>query len=695
MSSEDVVKVLKDLPLKVQTSSLASRKEVFTDVQAILPNPALNEPVVRGICKVIQLAVSRYRDSVSQKFLLNIVSSLSEIHPDWTIKHLTPVISNLASANSSIIATKSTAQECIHVLSWSCCLVTNAYSKSNSENKKEFQDVCESQAILLSCIFAAEHSKKIAKAYNVLQSQWNYNPDIIVPLYKETIFVIPESLHNIVFGATLLKHVYETKKLEHVATLKPHLLGKFVKIVVGSKTKVPTYVVDACHPMLILVDHNEFSGFILPAIQKAMLRNPELILQVLPNLLSNLSLDLSQYTDAITKSVAGSLCSNDEESRIKAAEAMKALSLQCSDSNAIWCTSDLLFKRLGGSQGKITVADHKIAILQALGNLSFNSIAGSSIQLISAKIVEQFIYVLETEVHEKTLLHCVEMLGLWCTKFTREIPQQLVKWIDTCQTLKQFTPFVRAAYFSALADCCNFLTAPQLQTHVNSLLKVVEKAAAQPLQMGLLREALAATCLLLKMASTHAYEMDLSSVYIIILDMDKQLFLSDKFLSQSSPEALCQVVWLCEVILLEHASNLLGGVGPINRALVLSLINGRSAKSQIHAILQRLFSSLQGTSIAVALLDQITEMLIGNRLQWSTPPKENSEAIDVSGCTEVKPRELVEAITTICSGSNLSWDDRQLLALRSVLACYHPFVGYGPSLSAEISQIIVAGCSTS
>lgn len=55
-------------------------------------------------------------------------------------------------------------------------------------------------------------------------------------------------------------------------------------------------------------------------------------------------------------------------------------------------------------------------------------------------------------------------------------------------------------------------------------------------QMGLVREGLAATVLLLKIASTGAFEVDLSLVHSVILDMDKQLFLSEKFLSQSTPE---------------------------------------------------------------------------------------------------------------------------------------------------------------
>lgn len=70
--------------------------------------------------------------------------------------------------------------------------------------------------------------------------------------------------------------------------------------------------------------------------------------------------------DYFLLSVLGSLCSNDEEARNKAAETMKCLSLQCSNGDAVYDVADHLFQVLNGSQGKITVADHKIAILQVV-----------------------------------------------------------------------------------------------------------------------------------------------------------------------------------------------------------------------------------------------------------------------------------------------------------------------------------------
>lgn len=43
--------------------------------------------------------------------------------------------------------------------------------------------------------------------------------------------------------------------------------------------------------------------------------------------------------------------------------------------------------------------------------------------------MEHFLKVLETEVHEKTLVHALEMLSKWGAKFT-QIPKKLVDWFE-------------------------------------------------------------------------------------------------------------------------------------------------------------------------------------------------------------------------------------------------------------------------
>lgn len=55
------------------------------------------------------------------------------------------------------------------------------------------------------------------------------------------------------------------------------------------------------------MSHDEFKGMMLPALQKAMLRNPEIILECVGLILGGVNLDLSVYAGDIGKSLIGEI----------------------------------------------------------------------------------------------------------------------------------------------------------------------------------------------------------------------------------------------------------------------------------------------------------------------------------------------------------------------------------------------------
>lgn len=59
--------------------------------------------------------------------------------------------------------------------------------------------------------------------------------------------------------------------------------------------------------------------------------------------------------------------------------------------------------------------------------MSENGVTGNSYQVLAACATEHFLKVLETEVHEKTLIHALEMLSKWGAKFT-QVPKKLIDW---------------------------------------------------------------------------------------------------------------------------------------------------------------------------------------------------------------------------------------------------------------------------
>lgn len=66
---------------------------------------------------------------------------------------------------------------------------------------------------------------------------------------------------------------------------------------------------------------------------------------------------------------------------------------------------------------------------QTIGNFSLNSVTNDdNSQKIAELVVDQFIKVLDNEMHEKTLSHAIQMLSLWSPSFKKSIPKPLLLW---------------------------------------------------------------------------------------------------------------------------------------------------------------------------------------------------------------------------------------------------------------------------
>lgn len=82
-------------------------------------------------------------------------------------------------------------------------------------------------------------------------------------------------------------------------------LDTFIKTLVSCKTKPLSSIIKGCYPFLKRFNHDNFKNNLLPALQKAMLRNPEVILEAVGLIISGLNIDLSQYALDLGSSIIG------------------------------------------------------------------------------------------------------------------------------------------------------------------------------------------------------------------------------------------------------------------------------------------------------------------------------------------------------------------------------------------------------
>ena len=236
--------------------------------------------------------------------------------------------------------------------------------------------------------------------------------------------------------------------------------------------------------------------------------------------------------------------------------------------------------------------------------------------------------------------------------------------------LKTSTPLVRIAYIKCMLNSFNSNTIHQASVLVPVLLKAVERAVAQPSQCLSVTEGLCATCMLLQLISVVGEkENNFQNLWNVVLDMDKQIFVSEKFLSLTGDDGLIYVMQLCEKLLLDYRDKLNGKNSPLYRAVIHCVVlSSAKTRRKCLKILKRMVAGLSRAVLARALFQGLGSFLETVKMQ------NKIEKDQTDGGNEVSPHALVECITSLCSSPNLPPEDVQLLALDAFLPAHHPFV---------------------
>lgn len=663
MADVELAKALKDLPNRVQTASKKERREILQNVANVLSNPGINDKIVNGICKVVSLTLHRYKDGASQSYVRNLIVELIKQQPEATIKHMTTVISEQATWHKNVIATLNTALTAYIALKWSTLLICYGYNERRvTEMDEHLVKLIEAQANLSAAALASADKKLANKVYTLLAHEWIAITDI--EAYAGHLTKLELGNGVIILSSLLTKYLVITKRNDLVEQLKTNMIDAFIKVTISCKKKPDLYVVDAAMPLLRRLTHEEFKTQLLPALQKAMLRNPEIIIESVGHILNGLSLDLSQYSQEISKGLFANLHSKEDLVRDEAVEACRKLALQCSDTTALEMLLSSVFAVFHGSEGKLTVATHKISVLQGAGNLSYNVASGTSVQKLAETACEHFVKVLETEVHEKTLIHALEMMALWSKKFSSNVPKIVVDAFKKGMAAKTSTAAVRTAYiklfFSTSASSYSGVIAPILA-------QAITRAMQQCAQPAAVTEGLVASYLLLKFVLADQVENDKQSV--LWNAIDEQIFFSEKFLSTCSDDILYNLMLLCERLVTEFSDKLNEkALTGIHRAIVSCATAPHSTTRQrCFPLIKKIMTGLSTYAPAQALLTEFNKFL--ENVKIKSESEENKEETSMG---EITGRCLTDGLLAICSGSFLFEAHTYQMTRDALLPSHHP-----------------------
>ncbi|XP_024940665.1 eIF-2-alpha kinase activator GCN1 isoform X2 [Cephus cinctus] len=583
-----------------------------------------------------------------------------------TIKHMSNAITEQAVWHKNVVPTYNTALTAYLTLKWSVLVVRHGINNGSKESWLELPKLIEAQTNLSAAALASAEKKLSEKVYTLFTHEWKLVP-AIEEKYIEVLMKLEASNGVIVLASLLTRYLVETKKDDLIDKLKPSMIEALIKVSISCKKKPELYVVDAAASLLKRVSHEEFKNLLLPALQKAMLRNPEIIIESVGRILSGMSLDLSQYSQDISKGLFANLHSKEDLVRDEAADACRRLALQCSDSTALENLLSSLFAVFHGSEGKLTVATHKISVLQGAGNLSYNVVSGSNIQKLTETACSHFIKVLETEVHEKTLIHALEMMSLWCKKFANDIPKSVIDAFKKGMAAKTSTAGVRTAYIKLLSwtpiTSHSAMIAPILT-------QAITRATTQSAQPAAVTEGLLATYLLLKLVLAGQVENDKQS--ILWNAVDDQLFFSEKFLSTCGDDILYYLMLLCERLVTEFSDRLNEkALGGIYRAIVACVTAPKSSiRRKCAPVLKKMLTGLNSYELVEALLLEFNKFLETAKIRVDSEKESKEE----TSSGEVSGRSLADGLMAICSGSFLFEVPSMQITRDALIPAHHPTI---------------------
>ncbi|XP_078600399.1 stalled ribosome sensor GCN1-like [Branchiostoma floridae x Branchiostoma japonicum] len=689
MADSQTTEILRHFSSRATTSSTSEQLCLLRDLVPCVGKPDFPEQAVKGLIRLFTLSIQRYRDKASRRAVEDAIRSMGNIHPDTTTKQLLATLEDIGKDWQNPRPSPALCVVSLTGLRWSCLILHTTFSGTEKCTGALWTKLVKIQSALLHTTAVCRKASISLGAYKVLKSAWVKLPGLAAAC-GETLCSLEPSLVLMCLVGAVMRYFTETKDMDNINKFKSPLLDLYIKSVLSGKTSPPQHVLVNCESLLRHANHKDFKEKLLPAVQKAVLRNAEILMPAICSLLSSVSLDLSQYTQDISKILGSQLHSKDDTTCEETGRAFKILAQQCSDPGALEEAAKHLFNVLNGSEGKLTVVKHRMGVLTGLGNLSYNTVSGSGTQTLSSMVAELFIPYLQQEVHEGTLVYTLSMLSLWCDKFSTQVPTKLMEWFKKGVTLKTSTTAVRTAYLQCMLAAFSGDTLLQGLDMLPFLLQAAEKAASNLNQEAVVTEGLTAACLLTKMSAVDIEsESRLSIFWNNLLDDSKQMLMSEKYLSQAPDDALVNVCCLCETLLLDHPQKLShSNTRHLHRALV-SLLTSPSwtVRKSAGQSTKKLLAELGSDTLAHPLLLQLrtiltTQSIVAYKRYLEDRDGEQGKK-DGDTPRVISPKILAEALEIICLVPGLDSEKSmaEKLMLEALMDTHHScIVYYRPSL---------------
>lgn len=324
----------------------------------------INTSEIRCICKVIGITLTKYKDNKSQQLVRSLIIYLLTHHHDVAVEHLMSVFKILSCKELVNAPASKAAKAALIALGWTVLL--NRYCKNSSNIfMTELPRLVAYQSILFTIIVTADIPKLTTLAESVIYEILDINQEFQV-LYVGMLLKEEPSVNVLVTINVILKYKKDSSENTNCNLLLQHkttLIDYFVKGIIVNNNKNNLNFITACSLILQTINEEEFETKILPPLQRALLRSPEIMLKAVGLIIREINIDFSPYALKIAKVLFQNLYSKDETARTDSVASIKELSMKINDADIIAQMLEILFGIFNGTEGKISVAEHRINII--------------------------------------------------------------------------------------------------------------------------------------------------------------------------------------------------------------------------------------------------------------------------------------------------------------------------------------------
>ena len=172
-------------------------------------------------------------------------------------------------------------------------------------------------------------------------------------------------------STSLLRLVCDAIASSERDPLRPALLTHYCTNILASKTPPTPTAICACRSLIGSLTRTEFAETVLPALTRALRRNPEVVLDIACALFRDLHLDVSLFGLELQKSLLSLIRHTSATVQADACDVHSAIAKLMSDRDVLQqmvCTLEDIMS--GKSEGKVKNIHERLSLIKSIGGLS-------------------------------------------------------------------------------------------------------------------------------------------------------------------------------------------------------------------------------------------------------------------------------------------------------------------------------------